>query len=85
MMSDELADVERESDVAASLQTRLPLNSKPFTKNHLRRLASKLEVPTGAAADELRLMIDGKLLEAGRDVRTIQVLLASTHPNSEFF
>ena len=41
---------------------RLPLNSRRLTTNHLRCLAAELELPTEASADELRQMIDGKLL-----------------------
>ena len=62
---------------------RLPLNSKRLTANHLRRLAAQLDVPTGASADELRQMIDGKLAEGGRDVMNVQVVLGP-EPNSEF-
>ena len=54
-----------ESGLGAVTPIRLPLNSKRLTAHHLWHLAAELEVPTGASADELRQMIDGKLSEAG--------------------
>ena len=82
--SETTADGESKSDVGAAMQIRLPLNSKRLTKSHLRRLANQLDVPTGASADEIRQMIDGKLSEAGRNAMNIQVVLVTAHPDSKF-
>ena len=81
-MSDEPGEGESRLGSAASI--RLPLNSKRLTTNHLRRLASELEVPTTASPDEIRQMIDGKLTEAGREVLNVQVVLVSAQPTCEF-
>ena len=54
-------------------RTRLPLNSKRLTASQLKRLAAALEVPTTAAADEVRQMIEGKLAEGGREPPNVQV------------
>ena len=63
---------------------RLPLNSRRLTVNHLRRLASELEVPTSTSADELCQMIDSKLKEGSKEVQNVQVVLISAQPTSEF-
>ena len=72
------------SGLGAVAPIRLPLNSKRLTVGHLRRLASALEVPTGASADEIRQMIDGKLSEAGLEVPNVQVILPTSEPGCEF-
>ena len=56
---------------------RLSLKSERLTVSHLQRLASEVGVPTGASADELRQMIDGKLAEDGKDTPNVQVVLPS--------
>ena len=77
-MSDE--PVEGGSGLGLAVSIRLPFNSKRLTTNHLRHLASELEVPTTASPDEIRQMIDGKLTEAGREVLNVQVVLISARP-----
>ena len=79
--------IEREestSGLGVAQPIRLPLNSKRLTVGHLRRLMSALEVLTGASADEIRLMIDGKLSEAGRDVPNVQIIFPTSKPGCEF-
>ena len=41
-------------------------------------------MPTGASADKLCQMIDGKLAEDGKDTPNVQVVLLSSEPNCEF-
>ena len=65
------------------IPVHLPLKPKRLTVCHLRWLTSEVGVPTGASADELRQIIDGKLTEDGKDTPNIQVL-PSIDPNSEF-
>ena len=56
----------------------IPLNSKRLTVTHLRRLANSIGVPVDAGGEELRQMIDGKLLEMGREPRNVQVFVGAT-------
>ncbi len=63
---------------------RVPLNSKRLTAGHLRRLAEALQLPTTTSADELCQMIDGKLIEEGKDPHNVQVVLEGVEPKSEF-
>ena len=55
--------------------TPFPLNSKRLTAPVLKQIAGTLGVPDTAALDEIRQMIDGKLLEMGREPRNTQVVL----------
>ena len=53
----------------------LPLNSRRLTVPLLRQLAEGLGVPTTASQDNLRSMIEGRLMEADRDPLRTQVVL----------
>ena len=55
----------------------IPLNSKRLTAAHLKRLATALDIPTTAAGDEVRQMVEGKLGEQGREPRNVQVVLGA--------
>ena len=61
----------------------IPLNSRCLTMTHLRRLASSIGVPADAAGEEVRQMIDGKLIEMGREPRNVQLILGEA-PCNEF-
>ena len=50
------------------------MNSKRLIKAHLQTLARGLELPTDASVGELRLMIEGKLRESGREPESTQVI-----------
>ena len=63
---------------------RLPLNSRRLKAEQLRRLAAVLDVPTTASADELRQMIDGKLMGEGKVTQNIQVVFEGTDLTSKF-
>ena len=54
----------------------VPLNSRRVTAPILRCVAAGLGLPTAASVEELRQMIDGKLLEQGREPRDVQVVIA---------
>ena len=43
----------------------IPLNSRRLTMTHLRRLASSIGVPADVAGEEVRQMINRKLIEIG--------------------
>ena len=51
----------------------LTLNSRRLTATVLRRIARALELPTSAAPDDLRQLIDGALSEREEDPRSVQV------------
>lgn len=63
---------------------RLPLNSKRLKAGHIKRLATALDLPTAASAEELRQIIDGQLAEEGRETQNIQVVLSGADPSAEF-
>ena len=53
----------------------LPLNSKRLKAVHVRQIARAMGVPTEAATDEIRQMIEGKLAESEREPRNVQVVV----------
>ena len=53
----------------------VPLNSRRLTAKILRSLAAGLDIPTSASNEELRQMIEGKLLEQEREPRDVQVVI----------
>ena len=53
----------------------VPLNSRRVTAPILRCVAVNLGVPTSASAEELRQMIDGRLIEQGREPRDVQAVI----------
>ena len=61
-------------------RTRLPipLTSKRLTAAHLKRLATALGISTMAAGDKVRQMVEGRLVEQGREPRNMQVVLGAT-------
>ena len=59
----------------ASSDIRLPLNSKRLTVSHLRQIGEALGLPTAASLDELRGMIEGLLVEQGKEPMNVQVWL----------
>ena len=62
----------------------IPLNSKRLTVAHMKRLARSLGLPTTAAGDEIRQMVEGKLADAGREPRNVLVRLGSGAPGFAF-
>ena len=55
--------------------TVMSMNSKRLTKTYLFRIAEKLELPTKASAEKTRQIIEGKLLEMGREPHNVQIEL----------
>ena len=49
-----------------------PLNSRWLTHPLLQSLATHLELPTSASAEDLRQIVDGKLIEMEREPREVQ-------------
>ena len=79
--------VDGESQKGASggqrAQLPIPLNSRRLSTTHLKRLATALEVPITATGDEVRQMIEGRLIAQGREPRNVQVVLGAT-PSDAF-
>ena len=72
-----LAMSEGEED-PPTMETReqsYPLNSRRLTASIIGRITSALEVPTGGSLEDTRQMLEGKLVEAGREPRNVQVVL----------
>lgn len=63
-------------------RVRLPLNSRRLTAVQLKRVGEALGVPTAAAAEEVRQMIEAKLAEDEHEPRNVQVVLEDSSPNS---
>ena len=59
-------------------QLLILLNSKRLSATHLRRLATAMELPTEAVGDEVRQMIEGRLIAQGREPHNVQVVLGAT-------
>ena len=55
-----------------------PPSSRRLTSPLLRCLAAHLELPTSASAEDLRQMVDGKLVAMEREPREVQVVLATS-------
>ena len=51
----------------------LPLNSRKITTAMWRQIANALEVPGPTAAGEVRLMVEGKFRDMGKDPANVQV------------
>ena len=51
-----------------------PLNSRRLTASMIGRIASELGVPMGGSLEDTRQMLEGKLVEAGREPRNVQVV-----------
>ena len=75
-----------EHEISERHRSRLPipLNSKRLTAEQLRRLARAMNIPTTAATDEVRQMVEGKLSEDGREPWNVQVVLDGTTPLDAF-
>ena len=54
----------------------IPFSSRKMKVKWLRKVATKLEVPTTAAVCELRLMLEGKLMEMGKQPQNVQALVS---------
>ena len=62
-------------EVRVACGTVMPINSKRLTKTYLSRIAEKLELATKASAEETRQIIEGKLIEMGREPCNVQIEL----------
>ena len=62
-------------EVPPARDTLLPINFKRLTKTYVFRIAEKVELPSTASAEETRQLIEGKLLEMGKELLNVQVEL----------
>ena len=62
-----------------------PLNSKQLNVMQIKRIAGALDMPTGAAADEVRQMLGEKLRSMGHDPANVQVIIQVEGDNSNFY
>ena len=80
-MSNELQNQVMTEQVEEHNQVTMPsgkqylLNSRRLGAVHLRSIAGVLGLPTQASADELRQLIDGKLVEMDREASNVQVII----------
>ena len=79
-ISVEYSRKERQIDERPQGGLPLPLNSKRLTAGHLKRIAKALGLPTMAAGDEIRQMIDGKLSGDGQEPWNMQVIFDGSTP-----
>ena len=68
-----MAEIEEEAVVH---EQTFPLNSRRLTSSIIARVAAALEVPAGGSLEDTRRMLEGKLVEAGREPRNVQVILS---------
>ena len=61
------------------------LNSKRLTALHLQRIADSLGLPTKGSAAVTRQLIEGKLMEMGKEPPNVQVVVQGTDENSVLF
>ena len=72
------------TDSRAHARFPIPLNSRRLTANHVKRMARALGVPTTAAGEDIRQMVEGKITETGHEPRNVQVQLAGSTPDCAF-
>ena len=53
----------------------LSFNSRRLTATYLKAIARKMGLPTSATTDEIRVLIEGRLTEDGREARDVQVIV----------
>jgi len=63
---------------ATQVHTCVPLNSKCLSAYNLKRIAQALGVPSTSSADEIRVLVDGKLTELNSEPRNVQVWLQAS-------
>ena len=62
-----------------------PLNSKRLNVARIGQLAAALDVPAGAAADEVRQMLGEKIRTLGHDPANVQVIVKGEGNNSSLY
>ncbi len=70
-----MSEDDDEDDQSAPKGRWLPLNSRRLNANHLLLVAQAVDLPTGLCSDELRQLIDGKLIDMEHEPMNVQVVL----------
>ena len=73
-MAEKAGTASRTETARAGRVARCTLNLRRLTAVVLKRVAKALGLPTAAALDDLRQMIDGKLVEDGEDLMSVEVV-----------
>ena len=68
---------------AARASACFPLNSRRLTGPYLVRIAKAMGLPEKGTTDQLRVMIEGKLSELGREAQNIQVSIEQDQQGGE--
>ena len=61
----------------------LPLNSRGLSATVLRKLAHAMDLPVSVTGEELRQLIDGKLIATGKEHKNVQVLVSVSEAGEE--
>ena len=75
MVDNRLETTGDEKEVPCTRSSYVPLNLTCITAGQLHSLGTTLGVPGSGTVSDLRLMIEGKIMEGGCDPRNVQVLL----------
>ena len=70
----------RGATIRERARVHIPLNSKRLTAGQLRRLVVALEVPSSGTSADIRLIIEGRLTELGREPHNVQVVIDEGTP-----
>ena len=70
----------RGATIRERAHVHVPLNSKWLTAGQLRYLAVALEVLSSGTSADIRLIIEGKLTELGRESHNVQVVIDEGTP-----
>ena len=73
MASSEIAEEAVEATVDRTRVRTYPLNSRQLTADVIGPMAKELDLPTAGSLEETRQILDGKLVEMGREPRNVQV------------
>ena len=76
------ADTRSGATISERARVHVPLNSKRLTAGQLRRLAVALGVPSSGSPADVRLIIEGKLTELGREPQNVQVVMEEGTPTA---
>ena len=76
------ADTRSGATIRERARVHVPLNSKRLTAGQLRRLAVALGVPSSGSPADIRLIIEGKLTELGREPQNVQVVMEEGTPTA---
>ena len=85
MSEPERSERERSASEEKGLQWSkvLPLNSRRLSTAVLRKIAHAMGLPVSVTGNELRQLIEGKLIATGREPKSVQVLIGMSESGEE--